>query len=267
MKIYGYSERGAMNALFYGMAHDNKQGEDALKVFIKDLAKVKRDFSDFEFELYNEFSLSEFGDPDMMIIAKDEKGEKIVFFIEAKRSGFKLSLEKDHHKQYMESGGFENGHSSNLFFQLRLKHYFFEVFCRKRKDDYYKSLEDKIEAFFKKECFKVYDETQLNRLKKSKNRNRTIGENVVVNHIVEQIKDSTEAYYIAIIPEQDLKSSITSLDTTEYGFITHMITWEKICSHPKLYKYIKDTIEINQNHQKGKIVSQILNHPKSEYGN
>lgn len=267
MKIFGYSERGAMNALFYGMAHDNEHGEEALKVFIKDLAKVKRDFSDFEFELYNEFSLSEFGDPDMMIIAKDEKGEKIVFFIEAKRSGFKLSLEKDHHKQYMESGGFENGHSSNLFFQLRLKHYFFEVFCRKRKDDYYKSLEDKIEAFFKKECFKVYDEMQLNRLKKSKNRNRKIGENVVVNHIVEQIKDSIEAYYIAIIPEQDPKWNDNEVNTGEFGFSTITLTWERIYNYKEydFKTYLKDTIEFNQGKDRNKKeISQILNYPEKD---
>lgn len=267
MKIVGYSERGAMNALFYGMAHDNGHGEEALKVFIKDLAKVKRDFSDFEFELYNEFSLSEFGDPDMMIIAKDEKGEKIVFFIEAKRSGFKLSLEKDHHKQYMESGGFENGHSSNLFFQLRLKHYFFEVFCRKRKDDYYKSLEDKIEAFFKKECFKVYDETQLNRLKESKNRNRKIGGNVVVNHIVEQIKDSIEAYYIAIIPEQDPKWNDNEVNTGEFGFSTITLTWEGIYNYKEydFKTYLKDTIEFNQGKDRNKKeISQILNYPEKD---
>lgn len=39
MKIIGYSERGAMNALFYGMALDKEHGEESMKTFIKDLAK------------------------------------------------------------------------------------------------------------------------------------------------------------------------------------------------------------------------------------
>ena len=33
-----------------------------------------------------EFSLSEFGDPDLVIIAEDNKNEKTLFFVEAKVS-------------------------------------------------------------------------------------------------------------------------------------------------------------------------------------
>ena len=77
MRIIGYSERGAMNALFYGMALDKEQGEESMKTFLK-LAKIKGNFTDFE--LYNEFSLSDFGDPDLMIIAKNEDSEYVVFF-------------------------------------------------------------------------------------------------------------------------------------------------------------------------------------------
>ncbi|MBP5612832.1 MAG: hypothetical protein J6X35_01625 [Bacteroidales bacterium] len=58
MKIFGYSERGAMNELFYGIAHDKKNGEESMKAFINDLAKIEGIFTDFE--LYNEFSLSDF---------------------------------------------------------------------------------------------------------------------------------------------------------------------------------------------------------------
>lgn len=263
MKIIGYSERGAMNALFYGMALDKERGEKSIKTFIKDLAKIDGDFTGFE--LYNEFSLSDFGDPDFMIKAKNEKGENVIFFIEAKASCckyFNVKTQKDHHKSYMEGDDkYENGHSSNLFFQLRLKNYFFQLL----QDFYGDSLKKKQEGMI------ISNDPRLRLKQKSKDRNRKIGENVVVEKIVKELQDwiktpkDENAYYIAIIPEQDLKSSITSLDTTEYGFITHTITWEKICSHPKLFKYIKDTIEFNQNHQKGKIVSQILNHPKSEY--
>ena len=273
MKIYGYSERGAMNALFYGMALDKEHGEESLKRFIKELALIQGEFSDLE--LYNEFSLSDYGDPDFMIKAKNEKGEHVVFFIEAKAScskRYNLDKQKEQHDNYMDTGtDHENGHASNLFFQLRLKHYFYNVLPYLFGDN--DNTIAKQDSFFNEtSCFKNYSEAKTNRLKQSRSRNRKIGGNVVVEKIVKElqnwIKEPKEenAYYIAIIPEQDLKSSITSLDTTEYGFITHTITWEKICSHPKLYKYIKDTIEFNQNHQKGKIVSQILNDPMTEYG-
>ena len=248
MKIYGYSERGAMNALFYGMALDKEQGEESLKRFINELALIPGEFSDFE--LYNEFSLSDFGDPDFMIKAKNEKGEHVIFFIEAKASCCKYYNLHD-----------QEEHASNLYFQLRLKNYFFRLL----QDFYGDTIEQKQENM-------TFVNDPCHRLKQSRDRNRKIGENIVVEKIVKELQDwikepkDENAYYIAIIPEQDLKSSITSLDTTKYGFITHTVTWEKICSHPKFYKYLKDTIEFNQNHQKGKIVSQILNHPKSKYG-
>ena len=104
MRIIGYSERGAMNALFYGMALDKEQGEESMKAFLK-LAKIKGNFTDFE--LYNEFSLSDFGDPDLMIIAKNEDSEYVVFFIEAKAScckNYNLQKQETQHKNYMNSG-------------------------------------------------------------------------------------------------------------------------------------------------------------------
>jgi hypothetical protein len=245
MKIIGYSERGAMNALFYGMAFDKEHGEESMKAFIKDIAKIEGNFE--EFELYNEFSLSEFGDPDMVIIAKDSgKGQYVVFFIEAKRSGFKLSLEKDHHKRYMEEGKFENGHSSNLFFQLRLKRYFVSLYMPKVK--------------FESEMLnKLFIDDKENRLRNSKNRTRTIGENVVVDKIVKVINNCEQDYYIAIIPDQESNETV---DTSKYGFETHTITWEQIYSNSKFKDYLGKTLKFNQNtDKKKKAVSQILNRP------
>ena len=246
MKIFGYSERGAMNALFYGMALDREHGEESMKTFIKDLAKIEGDFT--EFELFNEFSLSDFGDPDLMIKAMNEKGQNVVFFIEAKASCCKyynLQDQKTHHEVYMNGcDKYDKGHASNLYFQLRLENYFFQLL----HDFYGESLEQKQESM-------VIDNDPQLRLKQSRGRNRKIGENVVVERMVSTIKDCQQAYYIAIIPKQ--RTNI-NLDTEgKYGFETHTVTWEDIYS--KFKEYVGETIEFNQNKERSK--SQILNEP------
>ena len=67
MKIVGYSERGAMNALFYGMAFnkDERKGEKDMQSFLE-LAKVPNYNHYHQFEIYTEFSLSQFGSPDLI---------------------------------------------------------------------------------------------------------------------------------------------------------------------------------------------------------
>lgn len=256
MEIYGYSERGAMNALFYGMALDKENGEEAMKKFIKDLAEIEGEFSDFE--LFAEFSLSDFGDPDMMIIATNENSKKVVFFIEAKAScckNYKLSNQKEQHDEYIKDGNkYKDGHSSNLFFQLRLKHYFFEV-LRHFYGENPKLLEEEQNKFFKNDFF-YGNETINNRLKQSRGRNRKIGENVIVEKMVKKIKEDCEkAFYIAIIPKQDKDNTSSS----DYGFQIQFVTWEKI--YEKFKNYVGKTIEFNQseNAGKGKTKSQILN--------
>lgn len=234
MKIIGYSERGAMNALFYGMALDKEQGEESLKAFIKS-AKIEGNFTDFE--LFNEFSLSDFGDPDLMIKAKNEDGDDVVFFIEAKAScckNYNLQEQKNHHDDYMNGRDkYDKGHTSNLFFQLRLKNYFFQFLQQKQEN------------------LPIVNDPQL-RLKRSRGRDRKIGENAVVKKMVDKLECCEHAYYIAIIPKQ---KSGQAVDTNEYGFKTHTITWEEIHSDSKFKKYVEDTIEFNQENGK----SQILN--------
>ncbi len=251
MKIIGYSERGAMNALFYGMAHAND--EKAMNEFIRlaGIGKTKGDdnegpFSDFE--IYSEFSLSDFGDPDMIVTAKDCNNKDVVFFIEAKAScgmGYNLSTQKDFHEDYMSGSDIhKDGHSSNLFFQLRLKNYFIQRLVEG-------SLAEKTEE----------TDNSLDRLRKSRNRYRKIGKNVVVNKLVKDVLEKCEdnAYYIAIIPEQD--DAIELLQA--YDLDIHLITWEKIYgtngTESIFNKYVKPTIDFNQN--KENTVSQILNHP------
>ena len=110
-----------MNALFYGMALDKENGENSMREFLN-LVGIEGNYSNFK--LYMEFSLSEFGNPDLVIIADDPV--KTVFFVEAKAScgkTFSLGKEKTKHESTINKD-FVSGESSNLFFQLRLKHYF-----------------------------------------------------------------------------------------------------------------------------------------------
>lgn len=258
MKIIGYSERGAMNALFYGMALDKEQGEESLKRFINELALIPGEFSDFE--LYNEFSLSDFGDPDFMIKAKDEKGQDVIFFIEAKASCCKyynLQKQKTHHEDYMDDGNYDKGHASNLYFQLRLKHYFYNILPYFLGDD---DITAKQDSFFNEEYFKDYSEAKKNRLKQSGDRYRKIGENVIVEKIVKTLQDCKEAYYIAIIPEQEQEDN-NKIGTEEFGFETHTIIWEDL--YLTFKNYLDTTISFNQNtgNKKNKVVNQILNKP------
>ena len=62
MKIVGYSERGAMNALFYGIAQANDK-----KAFAEFLKIIGIDYNVSDVEFFMEFSLSEFGSPDLLV--------------------------------------------------------------------------------------------------------------------------------------------------------------------------------------------------------
>lgn len=246
MKIIGYSERGAMNALFYGIALDQENnGIKAMKKFLE-LANFKDvdDYSDFE--LYPEFSLSDFGDPDLMIKAKYKHKDSVLFFIEAKVSAnqsYDLEKQKENHECYLKDNTtHSNGHTSNLFFQFKLKNYFFQL-----KDFF--SDESKL-IIAQEQIDKTMDPAIVN----TGDRHRKIGENGVVNWIVNDvIKDCVSSNYIAIIPEKEL-------DIIDCGFQIHCVSWKEIFEDTILKKYVNETIINNEQNE----ISQILNNaPKS----
>ena len=233
MEIIGYSERGAMNALFYGIAL--KEDKQAMKEFLE-LAGVKEHYEDYT--LYLEFSLSEYGSPDLVIIAKNKDDNKTVFFIEAKAScgkNYNLENEFDHHNEYIKKGNKPDGHASNLFFQLRQKYHFFNG-----------------EA--DKELMQLSNEKR-ERLTGSRGRSRQLGKNAIVKTFAKELKDNAKcAKYIAIIPEQN-NTPLTP--DNRLGFTIHYVTWEQIIKNDNLKEYILKTIEFNQTELK----SQITNKP------
>ena len=172
MEIIGYSERGAMNALFYEMALKND--EKGMQDFLF-LAGVNNPTLYNDFKLYTEFSLSEFGSPDLVIKAKI--GDKhAVFFVEAKAScckNYKLDDQKIRHIEYVNSGKYDDGHASNLFFQLRLKNYFFQL----------------IKYFNGKTTIRPhieYEDDVDKRITDSRGREREIGKNRIVREFVQK---------------------------------------------------------------------------------
>lgn len=141
--LHGYSERGVMNALFYGIAY--KGTTEDIREFLCLAGIKKEEYTDFE--IIMEGSLSDFGDSDAIIIAKrnNEKNGKTVFFIEAKVSnGSNYSL-----KKYLDefSRGIKN-ETSNLFYQLSLKYYLFtireKVFDKEKNEEEYTKFVDNV---------------------------------------------------------------------------------------------------------------------------
>jgi hypothetical protein len=231
MEIIGYSERGVMNALFYGIAL--KQDNESMKHLLEK-AGIEDNYDDYT--VYSEFSLSDFGDPDMVIIADKKEGKKDVIFIEAKVSAgntFKLKDQHDNHKKYIEQEEYKSGNSSNLFFQLRQKHYFFQT-----KGDI-----NQQKNFNIPRLIKYYD--------RYLNKERRIGKNEVVLKFAECIKKCDSAHYVAIIPKSERPDGIKE----EYGFDIHFIYWEDLAVDEYFGKYLYDTIAFNQTNN----YNQILN--------
>lgn len=220
MKIVGYSERGAMNALFYGIA----QADDK-KAFAEFLKIIGIDYHVSDVEFFMEFSLSEFGSPDLLVTfnAKDQKHiQKHILFIEAKTScGKKYELEKAF-ENFKKTKVRKPGYSSNLYYQLSMKKLFF------------KNLPKSID---------------INGIKGLDGRTHKIGDNFVVRAICNKIKDSKEAHYIAIVPKSDIPS-----DAPDY--VKH-IFWEDLFNCSELKPYLKDTWDINYDSTNNK--SQITN--------
>lgn len=247
MKIIGYSERGAMNALFYGIALSKNNA--AMEAFLE-LAHVRDTYDDYA--LYIECSLSDFGTPDLVIVA--QKGERNdVFFVEAKVSGgcsgkyFSLNSQITVHKEFCGYNGEKPNDNkydaSNVFFQLRLKELFTSTnnkFKIKNKDAH----DNRIRC--KKRRWDNANEGSM----------RSIGSNNIVSNFAKIVRDKCDnPYFIAIIPQCEgyEKPEVKSF----FDLDIHIVTWESILNNEILCGYLKDTVLFNQDD----IASQILNTP------
>ena len=235
MKIIGYSERGAMNALFYRMAY-KKTGKENMREFLK-LANIENPDKFSDFEIYNEFSLSEFGDPDLVIIAKQKEGKSpVVFFIEAKVSacnGFRINTAYNNYKKI-------NCDTSNLFYQIKQKEALFNV----RRE---------IPTHTEKST------TPIDTVMGSRN----IGNNPVVRKFADYLKECSGAEYIAIIPAVSGEEDEPWKDEDFPNL--RIVYWEDLYAKFKGLKPFIETIEYNQAEDpttvSKKLKSQIMNKP------
>lgn len=231
-EIYGYSERGMMNALFY-WNNDVKSLQKLLEI-----SGVENFNSYNNFKIIMEGSLSDFGDSDAILIA-DNNNEKTVFFFEAKVSNgnsYKLQQQFDKFKS-KES---YNGYSSNLFYQLSLK----------------KLLFNKIRDI--KLVFSEYITT------KGKNREneRTVNtKNETVNFIYEMIRECSHAEFVAITPDIPTKTFLDNIrkheDLGQFSSKIHFITWERIINE---YDNLTNTLDFNCKNGKNLIFNKQTNH-------
>lgn len=236
MRIVGYSERGAMNALFYGIALN--KDEETANAAINEFLKLAGETGPFQnFKLYSEFSLSHFGDPDLVITAKNLSGELFVFFIEAKASAgahYNLKEQERRHEEYIKNHTKCAGaHSSNLFFQLKEK---FLLLKYGPNNDSQTIIID---------------------------RPRKLGNNEIVHKFYRDIKsDVQNSRYIAIIPKQaDNQGKVVPVKfqngEDHYRFDIRLVYWEDIKTNEILKDYVLSTLNYNESEK-----SQVLNNPK-----
>lgn len=235
VNIHGYSERGVMNALFYGIAYEQveKKQRAAIQAIInaESINETKTNYQKFDF--YMEFSLSEFGSPDLIIIVTDDKGQKTAFFVEAKVSnGHCYDINKEYEKfdDYLKNKNNDKNNASNLFFQLGLK----KCYSKIKKS----ALE--VEQCYSQfeECFK---EDEFNRLIKiNKEKYRKLGGNLVVNNLDNIINAYDSFKFLAIIPKQQ-----EPLKENKFFSDVKFLYWEDLYKNQYLSRYLKDVIDLN----------------------
>lgn len=235
MNIIGYSERGAMNALFYNIAYNEDYA--AMRKFLS-LARIEKTYKDYTF--YSEFSLSEYGCPDLIIIADN----KDIIFIEAKVScgkKYDINTQKEHHNKYLK-GNQKNksGFASNIFFQLRLKDLLFKY---------------KVKGLNFNEEYDITPLLYIN--KRNKKIELKVGANFAVVKLFNKLKMCENAYYIAIIPECD--NYFEPIVKKEFGIEIHYITWESIFKSKELfYDSLRETIFFNQNDKRSQLLNKVF---------
>lgn len=211
MKLLGYSERGILNALLYEIYY-HAGGDDLLRELLAKagLANIT------DCSILMEHSLSDFGDPDAVILGKSG-AEECAIFVEAKvlaqTKDWSLDKEFNKFKKRLDENSLDiekKVSSSNIFTQL-----------------YHK------QKFMKHDILEL--ETGIDFPKWSTNQNRKIGKNCVVRKITTAIKKHKKAFYLMLLPDNDARlneffkgnltlPAIHGWDISDF----HYLTWQKV---------------------------------------
>ncbi len=186
MQLLGYSERGFINAFFYGVFHHANPSEiirgflnlahwpllearpSVIEAAMVDIIMIEQSFSDF-------------GDADVLVLVSTPQ-EKVAFFCEAKRGkAWKLKVEWDQFKARFQNA--LSGGESNIFRQLYLK-------------------QRMVQGLFAGDDLDAGIEFDgVLRPTRGTGR-RKIGKNKVVLNAVDKLKPySSSAYYLILTPE------------------------------------------------------------------
>lgn len=196
MSILGYSERGIVNSLIYTIG----ECEDRLKEFIE-LIVPKIEIEDpIGYEILLEQSFSNFGTSDLIIMIRCRKPEdnKVLFF-EAKVKAHRNWNIVDEYNDYQNPN---TDNHSNLFYQLVMK----------------------------KKLIKNYNENGIIRVQRNEYRWITTGDNPVIIKAIKKMRDFKEAYYIGIIPDNDIDIETFKMNILEDVKFIRFVSWRSIHS-------------------------------------
>jgi len=238
IKLYGYSERGAINAFLYDIYFkDNKE------ILIKFLKRIKflnkkKIFEDItkhdieEIQIFNEQSFSEFGDSDFVILLEynkdnndnNDNNERYCIFFEAKvstyRNNYNLKNEwKNFSENLLDKNKKFDRYTSNLFTQLLFKYFLSEGIKNLNE---FENWEQKIDNVIGIKSEKDENKDKKNdfmTIKKGNNvfakgrdlETRKIGKNGIVLKAVKKIKefmnDSKNYFFVGILPNTENDSN------------------------------------------------------------
>ena len=202
MQLLGYSERGFINAFFYGVVHAPNSSE-IIREFFELAHWPLLDARPSLFEtatvdtILIEQSFSDFGDADVLVLVSTPQ-KKVAVFCEAKRGEWKLKTEWNKFKTRFQND--DAGDGSNVFRQL-----------------YYK--QRMVERFAAGGDLGVGVEFDGVLRPVRGTRRRKIGKNKAVLRAVDKLKPYIESvYYLILTPEpQGNEVGAVLLDAQKFG--------------------------------------------------
>ncbi len=214
MNVYGYSERGILNSFLYEILYSNNGDALLNRLITRALFPLTDDKpSSGTSTVLVEQSLSEFGDPDAIILTSSNAGNCTIF-VEAKvlaqARDWKLSTEFGKFRAGLKS----EVSSSNMFTQLYHKQRLVTVLKRNG----IRALQQGVE-------FPPW----------STNQSRKVGTHPVVLNTLKLIQKRVDnVYYLTLVPDTDQRASaffynelrgaqfpaVPEWDTSHYGYLT-----------------------------------------------
>lgn len=185
--LHGYSERGVVNAVFEELVALGNNNIETFRKFLGLLVpwadNVKLQLPEFDsYEVYIEPSLSDFGEPDVLVFLKQGSSDQAVLFIEAKLETFAGSAEK---AKGGSNGGIDYTHnSSSVLHEIFLKTRFWSA----SRDT--SRLSDGV-AVYK-------DEERKSGPSKGKRKTRSIGSDSMVLKLARRLCKVHRAFFVAL---------------------------------------------------------------------